>query len=208
MKNNVNEFRIRARINKEVLYKNLHIYEGTETFKNCEAVFSQLSDIISSMEIKLAYIFTDYFPLKLEENVDKYIICYVSAERDTNSLASDLISRGEYLKGYLLNEMVSHAIFKASDKMNNKIRNDIKKQGYKLNRRYAPGDGNLDLKYQRKFIEELEKHIRVEIYSNEHNVMVPSNSLTYIYTIVEGVDEEINTCFDCINTDCVYKNTE
>jgi len=204
----VNILKVKGTVNKKVLYKNLHIYDGTEVFNSCETVFDELKDIIYSMKIITAYIFTDNLPFQIEENAEKYVICYVSSDKDINTLANDFISKGEYLKGYLLSEMATQAIFNASDEMVYKIMYDLKKQGYGIRRRYAPGDGNIGLEYQGRIINELRKYTSVDIYINEQNVMVPENSLLYIYTVTKGGNCEINQCKECTNKYCVYKKAD
>lgn len=205
MKNKINELKVKASVDKDQFYKKLHIYEGSETFTSSDLIFCELEELISSMEITSLYIFTDIFPLDIEEDVEKYVICYISSDTELNSVANDFMARGKYLKSYLLSEMVAYAIFKASDEMNKKINRDIGKCGYRLANRYAAGDGNIDLRNQGKFFDELKKYISIDAYLNDENMIVPLNSLLYIYTIIKGVGDYISDCSKCTNINCIYK---
>ncbi|NLJ59062.1 MAG: hypothetical protein GX339_09490 [Tissierellia bacterium] len=204
MRNCIKEFKINLKVNKEVLYKNLHIYEGSNIYYTFEELYDELKVLVSTMEVKAAYIITASFPLEIGEEVEKYVVCFLSTHCN---LPKKLMDEGEYLKGYLLNEMIIHGIFNISDEMDNQIRQEVNQCGYKLSKRYAAGDG-IDLKNQGKFLEELKKYISTDAIVNEQNVMEPAHSLLYIYTVKKGVNEEINPCLNCKNRNCPYKKVD
>lgn len=209
----INILNIKTIINKERIYKRLHIAEGTEAFKNAESVFNKLSHIITdNMKITAAYMVIDSVDINFEkpDEYEKYIICLVSSEDDIGRISDEMISAGNYLEGYLLYEFASDVIFNTSKEMNKTIKEDSAKIGYKLPRRYAPGDGIINMSLQSKLLDALKKETAINVYLNEEHVLIPERSLLYMFGLKEGMDnqENINECVTCKNISCQYREIQ
>ncbi len=204
----INILNLQTIINKERIFKKLHIKEGTEAFNNADGVFDELCCIIKNkMKITAVYMITDDLKLEGTDDFEKHIICFISSDDDISELSHTMITDGSYMKGYLLHEMAVDVVFAASNKVNNSIKKESEDSGYRLSRRYAPGDGSLSLNAQKILLDILKNETEIKAYLNEENVLVPENTLLYIFGLAKGVENEQDSrnCSLCDNQDCQYR---
>lgn len=206
----INKLNLKPIINKERLFRKLHIAEGSETFRNADGVFSDLIRIImGSMDLTAVYKVTDSLNLNFEEpdEYEKYIICFVSSDDDISRMSHEMMSAGDYMKGYLLYETATDAVFGASCELNEIVREEAAKNGYKLSKRYAPGDAAIDLGLQKTLLDMLKKETEINAYLNEAQVLIPERSLLYVFGLKKGSPggEGRGNCGCCENLNCQYR---
>ena len=213
----VYKLNIEHKIEKNKFFKNLHIDENTEAYRNADEEFAELFEIIrENMKLTVLYQVVDPFDLHSKEltNSVKYVLCFISSKDDISGIVNDLMSSGNYLKGYLLNEMATYIIFNASNEMNNIIKEKSKKLGFKLSKRIAPGDGDFELENQKTILDFLKTELFIDAYITEHNTIIPQKSLLYLYglkkitpsckNVVDSLMEE--SCSECSNINCQYRD--
>nr|WP_312579498.1 hypothetical protein [Sedimentibacter sp.] len=198
-------------IDKIKIFKRLHIEENTETYKNADSYFIGLYNIVrKNMKITALYTIVDSFNLEYKEldRFEKYVLCFISAKDDLSNISNNMMSSGEYLKGYLINEMATDVIFNVSNKMNSIIREQTKKLGCELSKRFAPGDDGLQLKHQKTILEYLKKEVDIDASLSEEYMIIPGISLLYLY----GLDKctlnhslSSDKCVSCSNLNCEYR---
>lgn len=209
--NTVNKLNFKPIINKDNFFKRLHIIEGTETFKSADRVYEELVEMLeNNMHLNAYYVVTEPFDFAKKIEFDKFVICFVSSEDEINCVVNETMSQGEYLKGYLLNEMSTHVLFNISNEMNKIIKNEAAKFGYTLSIRLAAGDGEIELKEQNTILNEFKKYVSINAFINEEHAIIPEKSLLYFYGLKEfkSVDDDCNRsngCSHCENKDCQYK---
>lgn len=209
----INILSLKTIINKERIYKRLHIIEGTEAFKNADSVFNELSRIITNnMKLTAVYMITDSLDINFEkqDRYEKYVICFISSDDDISEISDEMILSGNYMKGYLLYEIAADVIFNTSNEMDKTIREEVVVTGYKLSRRYAPGDGIINLDLQKKLLDVLKKEAKINVYLNEAQVLIPERSLLYMFGLNKGSDNSKN-CSDCVccnKSDCQYREIQ
>lgn len=204
---------IEHKVDKLKIFKRLHIVENTETYNSADDDFEKLYNIIiENMNLTVLYSIVDSFDLGYKEldRFGKYVLCFISSKDDLSNIVNNMMSSGEYLKGYLLNEMATDIIFNVSNEMNNIIREKIKKLGYKLTKRFAPGDGALELKHQKTILDFLKREVEVEAYITENYMIVPERSLLYLYglendTCIKCDSLQADSCISCSNLNCEYR---
>lgn len=211
----VNVLKFEIKINKKRIYKNLHLVENTASYNCAEDYFYELTQVIrNNMKITCLYNIIDN---KLDFAFDdiecclmwkKCVLCFISSHDCISDIVNDMISSGDYLKGYLLNEIATDVIFNCSNEMNKKIKEEVLKTGYKLTRRYAPGDGILGLNHQQTIFDALKKEVHIDAYLTESFMIVPEKSMMYLFGVekdtIEGYDIEQN-CSECSNINCQYR---
>ena len=205
---------LKPTINKQRIFKKLHIEEGTEAFKSADMYFDEIAKIImNNMVITATYAETDFF-LNVNskfEGLKKYVVCLVTSNDSIVQLSRDIMDKGDYLKGYLLFETASDVFFEASNKLNKVVRNYAENKGFKLTGRLAAGDGKLNLSMQHEILGMLKKEEAVNVTVNEMNVLVPERSMLYLFGLIlkdkdsESCNEE-NECSLCENKDCKYRD--
>jgi hypothetical protein len=204
---------IEPQIDKDKIYRRLHIAEGSEVRKYSELVFDELVEIIKNvMNLYSIYIESDKFELGNDEldSCESYVLCFISSSEKTGLIANEMMENGDYLKGFLINEMASEAIFEESNELNDRLRKELFKSGFRLTRRYAPGD-NIDIKYQKTILDEIKKTVQVDAHVNEYCAVVPEKSLLYLFGLEELSPDDsmeckdINGCSDCTKKECGYR---
>jgi len=221
----VYKLNIEHKIEKKRLFKKLHIDENTETFRNADDSFMELYEIIkNNMKLTVLYLIVPAFDLgfkKLDE-CEKYFLCFMSSKDSISSIVNDMMSSGSYLKGYLLNEMAIDVVFNASNEMNNILREKSKELDCKLSKRFAPGDGDIDIKYQKTILDFLKNEVFIDAYLTDDYMIVPQKSLLYLYGLekiacnayslnkVEYNSKELaiteDSCTMCSNLNCQYRD--
>jgi len=213
--NIVNVLNLEPQINKDRIYNSLHLVENTASYKCADDAFQELSQIIrKNMKITSLYNIVDYTSIIPFEEIggctsfEKYVFCFISSKDDINNIVNDMMSGGDYLKGYLLNEIATDVIFNAANEMNKIIKENALKSGYKLTKRYAPGDGVLDLKHQQTILDTLKKEVNIDAYLTESYMIVPEKSMLYLFGVeknIEGYYDIEENCIECSNLDCQYR---
>lgn len=209
----INLLDIEYTVNKIKIFKRLHIEENTEVYKNADCDFVELYNIIrENIMLTVLYSIVDSFDLEYKEldRFEKYVLCFISAKDDLNNIVNNMMSSGEYLKGYLLNEMATDVIFNVSNKMNSIIRERTKKLGYKLSKRFTPGDGDLPLERQGTILDFLKKEVDIKVHITENHMIVPEKSLLYLYgldkytcNVCDSLPDD--SCISCSNLNCEYR---
>lgn len=212
----VNILNPEVEINKERIYKNLHIVENTESYNCTEDCFFELSQIIKdNMKLTCIYDIVDYsfvahdYETERFATWDKCVLCFASSNDEISNIVKDMMSSGDYLKGYLLNEIATDVLFNCSDKMNKIIKEEVTKLGCKLTKRFAPGDGILSLNYQNTILEALKKDVCIDAHLTETYMIVPERSMLYLYGVENNAaynqHEMHEDCSECSKLNCQYR---
>lgn len=204
----ISKLNIQLTINKEKTFNRLHIEENTETYKNADNSYDELCHIIKN-NIKVTAVYKVTESLIFDEACDyeSFAICLVSSDDDISEISNRMMSEGNYLNGYLLYELAMDAIFNASNELNNIVKQEAAKKGLKLSKRYAPGDGTLSFNNQKVLLDVLKKEVIISACLNEANVMVPENTLLYVYGLKKDFDDEncFSSCNLCESKNCQYR---
>lgn len=202
------------KFDKQIIYKRLHIVQNTEIYNHSEKILNELcGKIIDNMKLTNIFVKVPYFELEIEElhDCEEYIICLVSSKDNINEVVYNIMSEGEYLKGYLLSEIAAEVLFNSSDRLNYAVRNEALKLNYVLTKRYAPGDGEIELNKQKLLLEYIKKECQTDVYLSQEYTMVPERSLLYLFGLkkideIDGMNKynQLN-CNLCSNYNCQYR---
>lgn len=205
-------YEFKPHVNYEKLFKKLHIEQGAEVFNSANKIIDEVNEFISkNMIITACFAKAHINLIGLNEGSDKMcIICLVSSKDDINDFSREMMDNGNYLEGYLLYEAANHALFEASDKFSQFVREEACKNGCKLGRRHFAGDGIIDLSMQHEMLSILKKREEVDVFINERDVLVPERSLLYVFANEDDGSEysehNENICVRCKNKDCQYRD--
>ncbi len=200
-------------INRDRIFKKLRFNDGSEAYKNADRIFNELSSLVQyNIRLTALYMLTDSEELNIEElyNFEKYVICLVSSDdKIISETLNEMMSSGEYLKGYLLHEIATDAIFTASDALNKEVETEVVKMGYRICGHYAPGDGKIDLAMQGALLDKLKREAEINVHVNNEYILIPGKSLLYVLGLkqMQGTNglEEYRACGQCGNLDCNYR---
>ncbi len=201
-----------AIINRDRIFKKLRFNDESEAYKNADRIFDELSGLAQdNIRLTSFYKLTDSEELNIEElyGLEKYVICLVSSDDKISEISNEMMSSGEYLKGYLLHEIATDAIFTASDALNKEVETEAAKIGCIICGHYAPGDGKIDLAMQGVLLDKLKRVAEINVHVNNEHILIPGKSLLYVLGLkqMQGTDglEEYYACGQCGHLDCDYR---
>ncbi len=115
---------------------------------------------------------------------------------------------GKFYEGVLLDAMGSSYLFDISSQFFNNIYETAKGMNLGLTCKIAPGDGEIDLEYQKEIVDKFNISDVHGIHVIDKCMLYPSKSMSYIY----GADKSIafnhkdHSCENCYNTFCTMRD--
>lgn len=194
------------------VFRRLKIEPGTHVYEYAEEVFPKL---IRTVEEKLdmvnCYVVLHHGPSVNIEEVDScshQIVCLCSCSSRITQAIGHLLDQGDYLEGYLLNDLANEIMFNGSDQMNRQIAADLAAVDSRLTRRYSPGEGEMDLPYQGLLLQCFREDHRLDFVKLTDSFMLtPEKSMLYLYGADQrnpGVSVE-HDCSICANKTCFFR---
>lgn len=195
---------------KEKIYRRLQIRENTPAYDYTENVFPSLLQLaLENMELFLCYQMIPSLSegtFSLPEPCEKWVLCLVTCSERMNQTIQQKLDEGEYLEGYLLNDLANEILFNASNQMNCLIRREVQSMGLHLTRRYSPGEPPLDLAYQEELLQILGKEQPLPVTLNSHFMLHPEKSMLYLFGAASrpsSLSESLG-CAECSSRNCPY----
>lgn len=207
-----NKVDIEPRIDREKLFATLKIVEGSSAYDYGLAHFDELEDLArSSMELTVGYVELDSpieTGIKDVDSSERMVICLCSCTNGIVEAAADLINRGDFLEGYIIDGMVDNVLFDASKKMNDAVRGVMASRGLHLTDSIFPGECGADMSLLPRFLDELKRVADIEIDLTEGMMMYPEKSMLYAFGVGENaVSSEHHTsrCARCEMKQCAFR---
>ena len=197
---------------RERVFRRLHIEPGTEVYAYSASVFPRLEELLAQKlhmyncyQISQGQIRVD---LPEVDGCAYQVACLSTCTREIADTIDGLLEQGEFLEGYVLNDLVNDVIFNASDQMNRQIDVRVRSMGCHLTRRWSPGEGELDLRYQEVLLARFREAADLgHITLNESYMLKPERSMLYLY----GADPKLpwipveHDCRQCPNLNCQFR---
>lgn len=197
---------------RDRIFRRLRIEAGTNVHHYAAASFPALAEIAET-RLQMVHAYTvqkNFQPVGIPE-VDScaYLVtCLSSCSEEIMSAIGGLLEQGDFLEGYILNDLVNEILFNASDQMNRQIAAAMKTLGCHLTRRFSPGEEELGLEYQAPLLESFQgeqalAHVRL----TESYMLYPEKSMLYLFG-ADGSNPEISVehdCSKCPNITCFFR---
>ena len=113
---------VTPKYDRERIFRRLHIEPGTNAYRYAHSVFPSLEEI-AQQQLCMTHCYSveeDAPPMGVPE-VDrcKYrIVCLSTCSEGITRAIAKLLDQGDFLEGYILNDLVNEMLFNASDQMN------------------------------------------------------------------------------------------
>ena len=136
------------------------------------------------------------------------VACLSSCSEEILDVITDMIERGDYLEGYILNDLSNEVLFNASNQMNREIAAKVGERGCRLSRRYSPGEGGVDLCYQQPLLEVFRGEPRLQhVRLTDTFMLEPEKSMLYVFGADPSYPERSveHDCSQCPNTTCFFR---
>ncbi len=203
---------VAVQYDRERIFRRLHIAPGTSVCEYAAEAFPALEDLVRRhLEMVHCYTVLEHRDRTGISEVDrgKYVVvCLSSCAQGIVEEITQLLDRGDYLEGYILNDMVNEIFFNASDQMNRVIAAHLRGIGCNLTRRFSPGEGEFALEYQTDLLECFrgESALR-DIHLTESYMLYPEKSMLYLFGADPGnpalsVEHD---CRICPNLTCFFR---
>ena len=206
---------ITPKYDRERIFRRLHVEPDTNAYRYAQSVFPYLEEI-AQQQLCMTHCYSveeDAPPLGVPE-VDrcKYrITCLSTCSEGITKAIAKLLDQGDFLEGYILNDLVNEMLFNASDQMNRQISAAMAEKDCHLTRRLSPGEQELGLEYQSVLLSAFRdtpavSHVRL----TESYMLYPEKSMLYLFG-ADPSNPEISVehdCGKCPNTSCFFRSTE
>lgn len=199
-------------LNKDKIISSVQSYCQSPPYEALSKIYDNILPLVKKSSEPLAL-------FKLEKKSDelnlmslkdcKFVVyCAVTIGQNSVDKVDSLFKDGKFYEAILFDAIASHFLFDISDQLFTKICRKYNDINLGLTNKIVPGDGNIDLEYQREIISRLENN---SISIVNKYMLYPSKSMSYIY----GADEKIeynqykdHSCVTCTNIFCTMKNAK
>lgn len=152
----------------------------------------------------------DNKPCNLLKSCEFIIYCIFTLGDDITEETDKLFSENEFVNGLILDAISTSILFDISRQFYDRIYEFTALRNLGLTCRIAPGDGEIDITYQKHIIENLEgyKDFGIELV---HDYMVkPYKSITYIFGADKSIklNKQDHKCENCLNSNCFMRNSK
>ena len=194
------------------IYRRLHIEPDTPVFEYAESAFPALVKLMEeNLRMQNCYsIFPRQLCIGVEDvdNAKMQVACLSSCSGAIMDAITGLLDRGDYLEGYILNDLSNEVLFNASNQMNREIAAKLSRQGCRLSRRYSPGEGGVELHCQLPLLDCFRDEPRLShVTLTESFMLEPEKSMLYIFGADPAYPERSveHDCSQCPNTSCFFR---
>ena len=206
---------ITPKYDRNRIFRRLHIQPDTSAYRYAEAVFPALERTArQQLRMTHCYAVEEGAPPMGVPEVDRcryHITCLSTCSEGITAAITQLLERGDFLEGYILNDLANELLFNASDQMNRQISSVMSESGCHLTRRFSPGEQELGLEYQPVLLSAFRdvpalSHVRL----TESYMLHPEKSMLYLFG-ADCSNPEISIehdCSKCPNTSCFFRSTE
>lgn len=198
-------------IDKEKLYRQLHIADNHHLHQFTESVFETLMDIVKKKtQLITCYSLMDNHRLNLPgiDHCAKAVLCFCTCSHTIDCVINDMMDAEKFLEGFLINHMVNEVLFNASNQMNAQVECTLLDQDLKLTPVHFPGVLEIDMKCQATLLALLKEEAPIEATLTDGYMIDPEKSMLYYYgadTNIEGHSTAHN-CSQCNAQKCPHRN--
>ena len=194
------------------IFRRLKIKPETHVYEYATKVFPKLIQIVDeNLDMVHCYAVLHHSPPVNIPEVDScshQVVCLSACLDQITQAIGNLLEKGDYLEGYLLNDLTNEILFNGSDQMNRQIAADLAKMDCRLTQRFSPGEGEMDLHYQASLLQCFREDQRLDFVKLTDSFMLaPEKSMLYIFGADRrnpGVSVE-HDCSICPNKTCFFR---
>lgn len=207
--------KVSVEYDRDKIFQRLHIQPGTNVYDYSVNIFPMLTEIVGQKlrmyhcyQISQGKVRVD---LPEVDSCSHQVVCLSTCTTEILDAIEELLKRGDFLEGYILNDLTNDILFNASNQMNREIDAKVRSIGCHLSERCSPGEGALDLRHQATLLscfqeEPLLRHIAL----TDTYMLTPEKSMLYVY----GADASLpwitveHDCSRCPNVTCTFRTAK
>ncbi len=162
------------------------------------------SDSNEEIEIEGIRFQTGRIIQRMLREAEEYAFFAVTAGPAPETLARELMSKGHYLEGYIVDLIASGIADSIADQVHNYIRDMAHERDLKITNRYSPGYCSWDVAEQQKLFSLLPQNC-CGITLTESSLMMPIKSVSGIIGLGTSVQYQEYTCQICAMKNCLFR---
>jgi hypothetical protein len=137
------------------------------------------------------------------------IFCIFTLGDEITEIIDNLFDKNEFTQAIILDAISTSILFHLSKQMYNNIYEYSKEKHMGLTCRIAPGDGEIDINYQKNIVEKFDRLEEMKFSTVNDYIIKPYKTLTYIYGADNNIkiNREDHHCNRCQNKTCFMRNS-
>lgn len=143
---------------------------------------------------------------KMLAGSDTYAFLLATAGPGPESLARELLAKGEYLEGYISDLLASALVDAIASQVQEHIRRMALEQGLRISNRYSPGYCGWEVIEQQKLFSLFPENC-CGITLSDSSLMSPIKSISALIGIGSPVRYQEYTCEICSMKECAFRKT-
>ncbi len=143
---------------------------------------------------------------KMLAGSETYVFLIATAGPGPETMARDLLKKGEFLEGYIADLVASALVESVANQVQDHIRQLAGQGGLKITNRYSPGYCKWDVGEQQKLFKLFPENC-CGITLNDSSLMSPIKSVSAVLGIGSSVVYQEYTCEICSMKECLYRKT-
>lgn len=199
------------KLNKNEIISTVKSYCSIPENINLELIYDELLGILQNTVEPIGVFNIGEMPKNFNspslENCHNLIYCLITIGDRVEEKTNCFLNEGNFFSAILFDAMTSSLLFELSHQFFMKICLEAKLLNLGLTARITPGDGEIDIEFQKDIVSALKNEDFHSIHMVNDYLLYPSKSMSFIY----GADKTIkynkldHNCLICGNYNCSFR---
>jgi hypothetical protein len=200
-------------VNKDKVYSAITSYYPLPDEKEFDLLYNSSVELAHSVVKPLGAFKLDKMstikPSNLFNFCNEIIYCFFTIGNEITEIIDKLFEENKFTNAIILDAISTLILFEMSKQFNNRIYEYTSLRNLGLTCRIAPGDGEIDITYQKNIIESFDDHEALGIEVIHDYIIKPYKSLTYVFGADKNIaiNNEDHKCEHCHNLKCFMRNS-
>lgn len=201
------------KLNKDKIISSVQSYCQSPPYEELGKIYDDLLPLIREYCKPLGVFKIEKKPDNLTldslKNCKFVVYCAVTIGQDSVDKVDSLFGEGKFYEAVLFDAMASSCLFDISCQLFSTMRKKYSELNLGLTNKIVPGDGDIELEFQKEIISKLEAEDIHSISLVNNCMLYPAKSMSYIYGADESIDfhqYQDHSCATCSNTFCKMRN--
>lgn len=198
-------------INKNKVYKAINSYYPLPDINEFNSLYNESMEI-AQVSIKPLGVFKlEKMPIIKPSNFfnecDEIVYCFFTIGDRITEIIDKLFLENKFTNAIILDAISTSILFEYNSQFHNKIYEYTSQKNLGLTCRIAPGDGEIDIAYQKNIIESFGEYGDLGIEVIHDYIIKPYKSLTYVFGASKNitVNKKDHKCENCNNLRCFMR---
>lgn len=200
-------------VNKDKAYKAITSYYPLPDKNEFDILYNTSMEIARASIKPLGAFKLDKMPIIKPSNLfdacDEIIYCFFTIGDEITEIIDKLFLENKFTNAIILDGISTTILFEFSNQFHNKIYEYTSKRNLGLTCRIAPGDGEVDISFQKNIVESFGEYKNLGIEVIHDYIIKPYKSLTYVFGADKNItiNNEDHKCEDCHNLSCFMRDS-